>query len=43
MRHKIVVVNITEIIFEFIYEDKENKKINDTYTYNGALSVNENA
>ena len=26
MRYKIVVVNITKISFEFIYEDKENKK-----------------
>ena len=31
-----------EISFEFIYEDKDNKKINDTYTYSGALSANGN-
>ena len=27
MRYKIVDVNIMEISFEFIYEDKENKKL----------------
>ena len=27
MRYKIVVVNIMEISFEFIYEDKDNRKL----------------